>query len=74
MKIERNIPMPAVNGKARKELAPVESMEVGDSIFFDNPSRTSAMGRVRAACMLRNLHFNFKSATEAGGVRVWRTS
>lgn len=74
MKIDRNIPIPANPAKERKELAPVEQMEIGDSLFFDGASRNSALGRVRAAAMLAGIKHNYRTAIEGSGVRVWRIS
>ncbi|UIJ43768.1 hypothetical protein LZK98_11765 [Sphingomonas cannabina] len=72
MKIDRNIPLPTEAQKPRKLRVPVESMEVGDSIFFPGAKRVSALATVRATAMRAGLPFNFKSAAVDGGVRVWR--
>lgn len=74
MKIDRNIPMPAPSVNGRKELAPVESMDVGDSIFFPGLTRVQANGKCRAAAMLAKVPYNFRSAREGDGARVWRVA
>lgn len=74
MKIERNIPMPEAPKAAPKVRVPVESMEIGDSIFFAGVSRNSALGKVRGTAMRAQLRHNYKTAVEADGVRVWRIS
>ena len=72
MKIERNIPLPAAPIKERAARVPVESMEIGDSVFLNNPRRTSALGVVRGTAMRAGLKHNFKSASEGNGTRIWR--
>lgn len=74
MKIDRDIPIPAPPEKPRREHVPVESMEVGDSIFFPGKTRVSACATCKATSMRRNLGYNFRSAAENGGARVWRTA
>lgn len=74
MKIERNIPMPAPVEKPRAERIPVESMDIGDSVLIPSKSRVSACSTVKATAMRAGLRFNFKSAREGDGVRVWRVS
>lgn len=72
MKIERHVPIPAPAVKIAKPRVPVESMEVGDSIFFSGAKRNSALAAVRATAMRAQLPYNFKSALESDGTRVWR--
>ena len=74
MKIDRHIPIPSQPSKEKKELAPVAQMEIGDSLFFPGAKRTSALGRVRVATMLAGLKYNYRSAPENDGTRVWRVS
>lgn len=74
MKIERNIPLPVAAEKPRKPRVPVESLEIGDSIFFPATKRTSALGTVRGTAMRAGLRHNYKSAPEGDGARVWRIS
>lgn len=74
MKIERNIPLPVEVAKPQKPRVPVESLEIGDSIFFPGMTRVSALGTVRGTAMRAGLRHNYKSAAAADGVRVWRIS
>lgn len=74
MKIERNIPIPVVPVTPRSERVPVESMEIGDSIYFDIPKRAVALAKVRGTAMRAGLRHNYRSASEGPGVRVWRTA
>ncbi|QDZ07480.1 hypothetical protein FPZ24_08280 [Sphingomonas panacisoli] len=74
MKIERNIPMPVAVAKPQRPRVPVESMEIGDSVFIPGVKRTSGLGTVKGTALRAGLKFNFKSAVEGDGVRVWRTA
>jgi len=70
MQIEKNVPKPASNRHAKY---PWQSMEVGDSVFFDNSYDD---GKIRSSLS----HYGKRSGRVYsahrvdGGVRVWRDS
>ena len=72
MKIERNIPVPTTPTKPRSERVPIESMDVGDSVFLPGKSRVSANAICMGTAMRAGLKFAFKTAAEGDGARVWR--
>lgn len=72
MKIDRHIPIPAEPVKPKKDRIPVENMEIGDSVLISGMTRRAAMATVRGTALSAALPFNFKSAVDGDGIRVWR--
>lgn len=73
MQIEKNIPIPEIEGRGRPREYPFYDMEVGDSVFFDGetlPCKQYVAAKIAGSKTGKT----FSGRTVDGGVRIWRTA
>ena len=74
MEIEKNIPIPATDGRGGRKY-PWAEMDIGDSFFVDECSKQKKAIIGTAAISWVKYHKNDKKFTVRdyeGGIRVWR--
>jgi hypothetical protein len=70
-KIEKNIPVP-IKAKNIEAKYPFMEMEVGDSFFVPNMRKESLSTTICKWRKRRKIKFQFLTAKERNGVRVWK--
>lgn len=73
MRIEKNVPIPDRRHDTRwRKIA--EALEVGDSVYIDNPPYNKYGQLVIASYMAYYKPKKFKSRREDKGARIWRVA
>jgi hypothetical protein len=71
LKVEKGVPLPAPTARQGSNIALLKSMQVGDSVFFDDPVATKAQRFYRVA---QKLGIKIVIRNVDGGKRLWRTA
>jgi hypothetical protein len=69
LKIERDVPIPALTTRQGQNILLLKSMKVGDSVYFDAPIKAKAVRFYRVA---KKLGVRVIIRKDREGMRMWR--